>query len=78
MKQSVVTQFGVLSVLCVRLRMCRVSSHRYHHMHCDTPLDPHSPYEGFWWSHMGWLLDNKVRTCRNLQELAQSALCALW
>jgi hypothetical protein len=30
-------------------------------MHCDTPLDPHSPYEGFWWSHMGWLLDNKVR-----------------
>jgi stearoyl-CoA desaturase (delta-9 desaturase) len=44
-----------LCMLC-----CRVSSHRYHHMHCDTPLDPHSPYEGFWWSHMGWLLDNKV------------------
>ncbi len=38
-----------------------VSSHRYHHLHTDTPLDPHSPYEGFWWSHMGWLLDNKVR-----------------
>lgn len=36
-----------------------VSSHRYHHLHTDTPLDPHSPYEGFWWSHMGWLLDNK-------------------
>jgi len=35
-----------------------VSSHRYHHLHTDTPLDPHSPYEGFWWSHMGWLLDN--------------------
>jgi hypothetical protein len=27
-----------------------VSSHRYHHLHTDTPLDPHSPYEGFWWS----------------------------
>lgn len=39
-----------------------VSSHRYHHLHTDTPLDPHSPYEGFWWSHMGWLLDNKVRS----------------
>jgi fatty-acid desaturase len=38
-----------------------VSSHRFHHLHTDTPLDPHSPYEGFWWSHMGWLLDNKVR-----------------
>ena len=37
-----------------------MSSHRYHHLHTDTPLDPHSPYEGFWWSHMGWLLDNKV------------------
>lgn len=35
-----------------------VSSHRYHHMHTDTPKDPHTPYEGFWWSHAGWLLDN--------------------
>lgn len=40
-----------------------VSCHRYHHLHTDTPLDPHSPYEGFWWSHMGWLLDNKVSIC---------------
>ena len=31
---------------------------RYHHMHCETPLDPHSSYEGFWWSHMGWILEN--------------------
>jgi fatty-acid desaturase len=29
--------------------------HSYHHMHTDTPLDPHSPYEGFWWSHITWL-----------------------
>lgn len=36
------------------------SSHRYHHVHCDTPLDPHSPYEGFWWSHMGWFLDSEA------------------
>ena len=28
------------------------SSHRYHHQHCDTPKDPHTPYEGFWWSHV--------------------------
>jgi len=32
-----------------------VSNHRYHHLHCDTPLDPHSPYEGFWHAYMGWL-----------------------
>eukprot|EP00887_Chlorella_sp_A99_P002810 scaffold6.g2810.t1 len=37
-----------------------VSCHRYHHIHCDTPLDPHSPFEGFWWSHAGWLLDDKA------------------
>lgn len=35
-----------------------VSSHRYHHQHCDTDYDPHTPYEGFWHSHMGWLLDD--------------------
>lgn len=48
------------------------SSHRYHHLHTDTPLDPHSPYEGFWWSHMGWLLDNRVCTlimvCHSLSK----------
>jgi stearoyl-CoA desaturase (delta-9 desaturase) len=37
-----------------------VSDHRYHHLHTDTPMDPHSPYEGFWWAHMGWLWDNEV------------------
>lgn len=41
-----------------------VSSHRYHHVHCDTPKDPHTPYEGFWWSHMGWLLDNDATLAR--------------
>lgn len=37
------------------------STHRYHHLHSDTPLDPHSPYEGFWRCHFGWLFDNEVR-----------------
>lgn len=36
-----------------------VSSHRWHHYHTDDPLDPHSPYEGFWWSHSGWFFDAK-------------------
>jgi len=40
------------------------SSHRYHHQHCDTPKDPHTPYEGFWWSHCGWLLDNEATLTR--------------
>ena len=32
-----------------------VSRHRQHHRHADTPLDPHSPYEGFWWGYFLWL-----------------------
>jgi len=50
-----------------------VSDHRYHHLHTETPLDPHSSYEGFWWSHMGWALDWKMgqRRCprNNVGEL---------
>lgn len=34
-----------------------VSTHRYHHQYCDTQRDPHSPVEGFWYSHMSWLFD---------------------
>jgi stearoyl-CoA desaturase (delta-9 desaturase) len=30
--------------------------HRNHHRHADTAADPHSPREGFWWSHVGWFL----------------------
>lgn len=41
-----------------------VSSHRYHHLHTDTPHDPHTPYEGFWWSHCGWFLDNSATESR--------------
>lgn len=36
-----------------------VSAHRHHHNQCDDVADPHSPYDGFWWSHMGWLFDSK-------------------
>ena len=51
-----------------------VSSHRYHHLHTDTPLDPHSPYEGFWWSHMGWLLDEKVRRLHSVPPCGLSCV----
>nr|GMD90204.1 palmitoyl-monogalactosyldiacylglycerol delta-7 desaturase, chloroplastic-like [Ipomoea batatas] len=36
-----------------------VSNHRYHHQYADTKNDPHSPIEGFWYSHIGWLYDTK-------------------
>ncbi|KAL8226138.1 hypothetical protein R6Q57_018695 [Mikania cordata] len=31
-----------------------VSVHKNHHKYSDTEKDPHSPREGFWFSHMGW------------------------
>ncbi|KAL5697951.1 hypothetical protein ACHQM5_029047 [Ranunculus cassubicifolius] len=39
-----------------------VSTHRYHHQFCDSERDPHSPLEGFWFSHMSWFFDTKSLT----------------
>jgi len=33
-----------------------VATHRRHHKHSDQAGDPHSPRDGHWWSHMGWIL----------------------
>ena len=33
-----------------------VATHRIHHQKSDLPGDPHSPRDGAWWSHMGWIL----------------------
>ena len=33
-----------------------VAQHRQHHQYPDQPGDPHSASQGFWWSHMLWLL----------------------
>jgi len=33
-----------------------VGTHRVHHAKSDQPGDPHSPREGAFWSHMGWII----------------------
>jgi len=33
-----------------------VATHRKHHQYSDQPGDPHSPRDGFWWAHMGWIM----------------------
>jgi fatty-acid desaturase len=33
-----------------------VGTHRIHHQSSDRPGDPHSPRDGAWWAHVGWLL----------------------
>lgn len=37
-----------------------VSEHRHHHRTADTGEDFHSPNDGFWHSHMGWLLRKDI------------------
>ncbi len=52
--------------------------HRHHHRHSDKPTDIHSPVQrGFWYSHVGWIIDpasdepnlNSVRDLSKFPEL---------
>lgn len=33
-----------------------VGYHRMHHLYADRAGDPHDSTQGFWWSHVGWLM----------------------
>ena len=48
--------------------------HRFHHRHSDDELDVHSPKaRGFWWAHVGWLVEvdrNDTRT-EEVRDLAR-------
>lgn len=33
--------------------------HRKHHKYSDMVEDTHSPKDGFWWSHVGWIISTK-------------------
>ena len=48
-----------------------VATHRKHHVLSDLPGDPHSPNDGFWWSHILWF---KPRVPKEDEE----ALFARW
>ncbi len=37
-----------------------VATHRIHHQNSDKPGDPHSPRDGGWWSHAGWLMTGET------------------
>jgi stearoyl-CoA desaturase (Delta-9 desaturase) len=46
------------------------ATHMKHHAHADRDGDPHSPVEGFWHAHMGWMFKSTDADpnvyCRNL------------
>jgi stearoyl-CoA desaturase (delta-9 desaturase) len=35
------------------------AGHRRHHRYSDKPGDMHSPREGFWYAHQGWIFDHR-------------------
>lgn len=37
-----------------------VATHRIHHQHSDKDGDPHTPQEGTWWAHMGWIISGRA------------------
>ncbi|KAK3237304.1 hypothetical protein CYMTET_52608, partial [Cymbomonas tetramitiformis] len=39
-------------------------NHNWHHRYTDTEVDRHTPKDGFWHSHMGWLFDEQLSLCR--------------
>jgi stearoyl-CoA desaturase (delta-9 desaturase) len=48
--------------------------HRDHHKYSDTKQDPHSWREdGFWWSHVGWILSRKTEETdfKKISDLAR-------
>ncbi|AAF80133.1 putative acyl-CoA desaturase [Arabidopsis thaliana] len=53
-----------------------VSIHRFHHQFTDSDRDPHSPIEGFWFSHVLWIFDTdyireKCGRRNNVMDLKQ-------
>jgi hypothetical protein len=36
-----------------------VATHRIHHQHSDRDGDPHTPREGTWWAHAGWIISGE-------------------
>jgi fatty-acid desaturase len=37
-----------------------VATHRVHHQNSDHEGDPHTPTEGTWWAHAGWILSGRA------------------
>jgi fatty-acid desaturase len=59
-----------------------VSTHRLHHQSADSAGDPHSPHDGLWWSHAGWLVRNGAVESDDLSRLVPDLrrdrfLCAI-
>ena len=37
-----------------------VATHRVHHQNSDHEGDPHTPHDGTWWAHAGWIVSGRA------------------
>ena len=37
-----------------------VATHRVHHQNSDHDGDPHTPHDGTWWAHAGWIVSGRA------------------
>ena len=61
-KTSRVFQFVLAFIGCMATQkgpLWWAGGHRRHHRYSDQPGDMHSPNEGFYWSHQGWIFDGR-------------------
>jgi len=61
-KTSRVFQFVLAWIACSATQkgpLWWAGTHRRHHRYADKPGDPHSPREGFYYAHQGWVFDNR-------------------
>jgi stearoyl-CoA desaturase (delta-9 desaturase) len=59
-KTSRVFQFVLACLGCAATQkgpLWWAGTHRRHHRYSDQPGDPHSPREGFYYAHQGWVFD---------------------
>ncbi len=57
--EYILTMLGTLAIQDGAIKW--VTTHRIHHAHTDIENDPHSPRDGGYWSHVGWVLRGKAQ-----------------
>jgi stearoyl-CoA desaturase (delta-9 desaturase) len=79
-KKSMVYLFGILGCMAAQGPILYwVSAHRQHHQHSDQEHDPHSPVrKGFWYAHIGWMLEHDPVMHRNLVRDLKNQPEILW
>lgn len=47
------------------------SDHRRHHAYQDKEQDPYGIQKGFWWAHMGWMIQQRPMNFGNCKDLSK-------